>query len=54
MARYRRRDGGTVRFPHHVLVHLVAARYGQDPRDVDAWPADLFLDAVNLLSVTGD
>jgi hypothetical protein len=42
-----------VHFPHYVQAHLIAARYGQDPDDVDDWPADKFALAASLLKITG-
>ena len=42
---------GTV--PPRVLFHIIAARYGTTPQAVREWPADDYLDAVNLLRVTG-
>lgn len=51
MARLRR--GERARLPHDVLVHLVAARYGQTPASVREWPADDFTMAVATLQVTG-
>jgi hypothetical protein len=45
-------DGKPVRFPNRVLVHLVAATYGQTPDQVRRWPADDFRDAVHFLGVT--
>jgi hypothetical protein len=38
--------------PHRVLVHIVAARYGQTPEQVRDWPADDFLDAIDYLNVS--
>lgn len=49
--RYKR--GRRTRLPDRVLVHLVAARYGQAPESVREWSAQDYLDAVNLLEVTG-
>jgi hypothetical protein len=46
-------DGTPTRLPLRVQVHMVAARYGQTPEQVRAWPADDFMDALNLLEVTG-
>jgi hypothetical protein len=34
-------------------VHLIAIRYGLDPRVVLAWPADLYLEAAAFLAYTG-
>jgi hypothetical protein len=45
--------GTPTRLPHRLLRQLVAARYGQSPAAVDAWPADDFSDAANSLGVTG-
>lgn len=47
------REGNRARLPFAVLRHMVAARYGQDPRAVDEWPAELFLEAVRVWEVTG-
>lgn len=52
-AKRRYRNGDPVRFPFAVQVHMVAARYGQDPEAVLDWPADRFREAVQLLDVTG-
>jgi hypothetical protein len=39
--------------PPDLLVHLVAARYGQTPAAVRAWPADDYLAALNMLPISG-
>lgn len=52
MMRYA--DGQPTRLPFRVEVHIVAARYGQTPAQVRAWPADDFKDALNFLQVTHD
>ena len=44
--------GEPARLPFRVMVHIVAARYGQTPERVRSWPADDFLDAMNALGVT--
>ena len=51
MLRYRE---GTVpvKLPFRVQVHMVAALYGQSPKQVRAWPADDFMDALNFRMVT--
>jgi hypothetical protein len=51
MRRYR--DGDRVEFPHRVLVHIVAARYGTTPAAVRAWPIADYLDAIGYMEVTG-
>lgn len=48
--RYAR--GKPASLPFRVRVHLVAARYGQSPAAVRAWPADDFADACSLIGVT--
>lgn len=48
----RLQAGERTAIPHQVAVHLVAARYGQTPDQVRAWPADDFLAALNFLGVT--
>lgn len=45
--------GESVALPFRLQVHLVAARYGQDPRHVAEWPADLFLEALGCWPATG-
>lgn len=50
MLRIRQKVSGPV--PLGLLVHLVAARYGQSPDAVREWPADDFSDACNYLGVT--
>ena len=45
--------GESVTLPPRLQTHLVAARYGLDPREVDRWPADLFLEALGCLPATG-
>lgn len=45
--------GESVTLPPRLQTHMVAARYGQDPRDVDEWPADVFLEALGCLPATG-
>jgi hypothetical protein len=47
-------NGKPTRLPMRVLYHLVAARYATTPRAVRGWPADDFLDACELLEVTGN
>lgn len=47
-------EGSARRIPPRMQLHLVAARYGQSPQAVEAWPADLFLEAVGFLPVTAD
>lgn len=42
-----------VKLPFRVMVHMVAALYGQTPEQVRAWPADDFMDALNFQQVTG-
>lgn len=49
--RAARGEPGTI--PFRLGVHMVAARYGQAPASVRAWPADDYLDAVRFLSATG-
>lgn len=49
----RYQAGTPTRLPHRVQIHLVAARYGQSPEQVRDWPADDFIDACQLLGVTG-
>lgn len=44
--------GESAALPTRYLVHRVAARYGQSPEDVRAWPADDFADAANMLPAT--
>lgn len=46
-------QGNAAKLPHEVLVHMVAARYGQDPEVVKDWATDTFMDAVNFLPITG-
>lgn len=41
-----------VKLPYRVLVHIVAAAYGQTPEQVRRWPADDFMDALNFRAVT--
>lgn len=48
----RYRAGNPTKLPTRVLVHIIAARYGQTPEQVREWPADDFMDACALLSVT--
>lgn len=50
MMRYA--DGKATRLPTRVLYHVVAARYGTTPEAVREWPADDFLDACSMLTVT--
>lgn len=50
--RYAR--GNPTVLPFIVRLHLVAARYGQRPDQVRAWPADDFAMACQLIGVTGD
>lgn len=50
MKRFAR--GGRTKIPTRLGIHLVAAAYGQDPRDVEAWPADLYLEAVAMIPAT--
>lgn len=50
MLRYR--EGQPTRLSLRVKVHMVAARYGQTPDQVRAWPADDFIDAMNFYEVT--
>lgn len=45
--------GEPARLPSRYEVHLVAARYGMTLDAVRAMPADDFLDALNLLPITG-
>lgn len=51
MRKYGR--GEHSRLPYRIQLQLVAARYGQSPEAVAEWPADLFLDAVQCLGITG-
>lgn len=46
-------EGKPVRLPVKVMVHVIAARYGQTPESVREWPADDFMDAGKYLKVTG-
>jgi hypothetical protein len=48
----RAMSGESVHLPHRVLVHVVAARYGQTPAEVREWPADDFTDALLFMGVT--
>jgi hypothetical protein len=50
MKKYGRGEPAT--FPVDVLVHLVAAAYGQAPADVRDWPATDFRIACRLLEIT--
>jgi hypothetical protein len=53
VAMLRYAEGATsVRLPLRVMVHMVAALYGQTPESVRAWPADDFFDAMNFRMVT--
>ena len=45
--------GEPARLPPELLIHLVAARYGQTPAAVRAWPADDYLAALNMLPISG-
>jgi hypothetical protein len=49
----RHARGEPARLPPWLLIHLVAARYGQTPASVREWPADDYLDALNALPITG-
>lgn len=51
MLRYKE-GAPSVRLPHRVLVHMVAAQYGKTPQEVRDWPADDFMDALNFRMVT--
>jgi hypothetical protein len=44
--------GKPARLPHWAMVHVLAVTYGQDPELVASWPADRYLEAVNLLELT--
>lgn len=46
-------NGEATELDYGLARQLVAARYGQTPAQVDAWPAADFLDAVTCLPVTG-
>lgn len=48
----RAADGKVTRLPPRVMYHVIAARYGQTPDQVRAWPADDYLDAIQMLPVT--
>ena len=50
MRRYR--DGEPTRLPYRVGRQVVAARFGQSPAAVDAWPADDYSDALATLEIT--
>ena len=50
MIRYK--EGGTVRLPFAVQVHMVAVLYGQLPETIRQMPADDFMDALNFRLVT--
>lgn len=52
MIRYQ--EGKSTTLPHRVLIHVIAARYGQTPDQIRAWPADDFLDAISFLGVTSE
>ena len=45
--------GELARLPLRYLYVLVAAAHGTSAEDVRAWPADDFLDAANMLPLTG-
>lgn len=44
--------GDPASLPPTVLVHMVAARYGQTPEAVRRWPADDFAMALSCMPVT--
>lgn len=44
-------EGTRTRLPVRLSVHLVAQSYGQTPASVREWPADDFLDALNLIGI---
>ena len=44
--------GRSTALPFAAQVQLVAARYGQAPADVRAWPADDFMLALAMLPAT--
>jgi hypothetical protein len=44
--------GTPTKLPPRVLVHMVAARYGQSPEAVREWTATDYLDALAFLGVT--
>lgn len=48
----RAKAGTPARLPFDVLVHLVAARYGQSPAQVRRWPAADFAMALSLVDLT--
>lgn len=49
----RYQEGTATRLPLRARIHMVAARYATTPDEVREWPVDDFLDAMNLLGVTG-
>lgn len=45
--------GTPTTLPYRAGRQIVAARYGQSPRTVDAWPVDDYLTALAMLPWTG-